>query len=30
MRGWTVEKWLAIIGPLPVQITPEQWVSKSG
>jgi hypothetical protein len=27
MRGYTVEKWLAIIGPLPVQITSEQWVS---
>lgn len=25
VRGWTVEKWLAIIGPLPQQITSEQW-----
>jgi hypothetical protein len=27
MRGWTVEKWLAIIGPLPARITPDEWVS---
>lgn len=25
MRSYTVEKWLAIIGPLPKQITPDQW-----
>ena len=24
-RGKTVEWWLKIIGPLPEQITPEQW-----
>jgi hypothetical protein len=25
MRGWTVEKWLAIVGPLPQQITSADW-----
>lgn len=25
MRGKTVEWWTRIIGPLPEQITPEQW-----
>ena len=25
MRGKTVEWWLKVIGPLPEQITPEQW-----
>jgi hypothetical protein len=25
MRGRTVEWWLAVIGPLPEQITPDQW-----
>lgn len=25
IRGYTAEKWLAIIGPLPQQITPDQW-----
>ena len=25
MRGRTVEWWTKVIGPLPEQITPEQW-----
>lgn len=25
VRGKTVEWWLKMIGPLPVQITPSQW-----
>lgn len=25
MRGHTVEWWTRVIGPLPEQITPEQW-----
>jgi hypothetical protein len=27
MRGWTEEKWLAIIGSLPEQIAPDQWAT---
>lgn len=30
MRGWTVEKWLAIIGPLPKQITAADWAAENG
>ena len=30
MRGYTAEKWLAIIGPLPQQITPSEWVKHDG
>lgn len=25
VRGRTVEWWMRVIGPLPVQITPDQW-----
>lgn len=25
MRGKSVEWWLTVIGPLPEQITPDQW-----
>lgn len=25
MRGRTVEWWTTVVGPLPEQITPEQW-----
>lgn len=27
VRGLTVEKWLAVIGSLPEQITPAHWVT---
>jgi hypothetical protein len=27
MRGKTVEWWTAFVGPLPEQITPDQWVT---
>ncbi|MGV8064572.1 hypothetical protein PJP13_24215 [Mycobacterium kansasii] len=30
MHGWTVEKWLAIIGSMPVQITPDDWQQQIG
>ena len=30
MRGYTEEKWLAIIGPLPEQITPNDWHEGGG
>lgn len=25
MRGRTVEWWMTVIGPMPVQITPDDW-----
>lgn len=25
LRGWTVDRWERVIGPLPGQITPDQW-----
>ena len=29
LRGRTCEWWLRVIGPLPEQITPEQWETES-
>lgn len=30
VHGRTVEWWTKVIGPLPVQITPEQWETPPG